>query len=272
MKKFYPIVVALIGTYFISGNCKKDNPPADPCAGVTITVAGTVQDASSANNGSITITSPTGSGFTYQLNNGAAGSSATFSNLAPGQYTVTVKNANGCSGTKQFVVNSDACAGKNITVGSSNVLGTTPCTTTNDGSVTVTASGSTGFTYNINGGSFQAGATFGSLAAGTYTIGAKDVDGCIKTASVTISPRPAGPLFTAVRDVINANCVGCHGATNPSGGVSLNTDCAIVQRKDRIKARSVDGMPSWMPTAGPMPISERNKITNWINAGGRVTD
>jgi mono/diheme cytochrome c family protein len=271
MKKFYPLVIAIVGTYFISGNCKKDTPPADPCAGVTITVAGTIVDASN-NNGSITITSPTGSGFTYQLNTGTAGSNPSFTNLAPGTYTVTVKNANGCSGSKQFVVNSDACAGKNITVGSSNVQGATPCATTNDGSVTVTAAGSTGFTYNINGGAFGSSATFGTLAAGTYTIGARDVDGCIKTTSVTISPRAAGPLFTAVRDVINTNCVGCHGASNPSGGVSLNTDCSIVQRQARIKARSVDGTPSWMPQGGPMPISERNKITNWINAGGRFTD
>jgi hypothetical protein len=34
----------------------------------------------------------------------------------------------------------------------------------------------------------------------------------------------------------------------------------------------VDGNPSPMPTGGLLPANERQKITDWINAGGRITD
>jgi len=49
-----------------------------------------------ATNGSFTVSASGGSGsYTYKVNNGAWQSSATFSNLAPGTYTVTVKDSNG---------------------------------------------------------------------------------------------------------------------------------------------------------------------------------
>jgi hypothetical protein len=49
-------------------------------------------------------------------------------------------------------------------------------------------------------------------------------------------------------------------------------DCNIVINKDRINARAVNGTGGPMPPSGLLPASERQKITNWINAGGRFTD
>ena len=89
---------------------------------------------------------------------------------------------------------------------------------------------------------------------------------------VTVASRSEGPKFTAVKSLIQANCVTCHNATNASGGVNLSTDCSIVSAKDRIKARAVDGNPSPMPSGGLLPAAERQKITDWITAGGRVID
>ncbi len=260
-------------------SCGKDKstptpPPVntDPCAGVTIAVQATKQDATPGTaNGSITITSPLGAGFTYGVNGGALSTTTTYNGLAVGSYTITARNANGCTGSLVINIAADACAGKNITVSAPTIVNNTPCVTAT-GSITASATGSTGFTYNINNGTFQASGTFTGLAAGNYTIAARDVDGCVRTGTFTVANVPAGPLFTAVRGVIQNNCVSCHGASNPSGGVSLNTDCSIVDRWDRIKARAVDGVPSWMPQSGPMPISERNKITAWVNAGHRYTD
>ncbi len=263
---------------FIYISCKKDKtttPPVvtDPCAGVTINVQGSKTDATSAgSNGAITITSPSGTGFTYSLNSGAFGAASSFNNLAAGNYTVVAKNSNGCTGSGTFSIVTDVCAGKTITISSTAILNATPCSTTNDGSISVSAAGSTGFTYNINSGSFAASSTFNSLAAGSYTVGAKDVDGCIKTSSFTVGARPAGPLFIAVRGVIQASCVSCHSGATPSGGVSLATDCDIVNKWDRIKERAVDGTPSFMPQGGQLPASEKAKITNWVNAGHRFTD
>lgn len=49
----------------------------------------------------------------------------------------------------------------------------------------------------------------------------------------------------------------------------------ILSSWDRIKARAVDGNPSFMPRAQNSPLSTVNKqkITDWVNADtGRVID
>jgi hypothetical protein len=56
------------------------------------------------------------------------------------------------------------------------------------------------------------------------------------------------------------------------GGINFTVDCNIVLNKDRIKARAIDGNPSIMPPTGALPQADKDKITNWINAGGRFTD
>ena len=88
-------------------------PPADPCAGVTITVSGTTTDADAGtSNGSITATAAGSTNFTFSINGGTAQTSGTFSNLAAGTYKIVAKNANGCSGTFSFAIKAkDACAG-----------------------------------------------------------------------------------------------------------------------------------------------------------------
>lgn len=79
-----------------------------------------------------------------------------------------------------------------------------------------------------------------------------------------------GPLFSAARDVIRNNCAvsGCHTGSNAQSGINFSDDCQIVSQKGRIKIRAIDGVPTPMPPSGLLPASERNKITEWLNAGG----
>ena len=72
--------------------------------------------------------------------------------------------------------------------------------------------------------------------------------------------------------MLQNNCVSCHNNTLSEGGMNWTIDCNIVQNKDRIKARAVDGVPSTMPPTGLLPATERQKITDWINAGGKFTN
>ena len=82
----------------------------------------------------------------------------------------------------------------------------------------------------------------------------------------------AGPLFTAVKTLMQANCQSCHNNSIANGGMNWTVDCNIVNNKDRIKARAVDNNPTSMPPTGPLAQSDKDKITAWINAGGRITD
>ncbi len=248
----------------------------DPCTGVTITVNGTVTNPTTngGTNGSIAATATGGTGpYTFSLNSGAFQSSGTFTGLAAGSYSVTAKSAAGCTGSANFsLTNPNPCAGVTINVNNS-VVNTTPCVAAN-GSITATANGGTSpYTYSINSGPFQSSASFFNLAAGSYTITAKDANGCSgNSTSTTVNNAAAGPLFLAVRTVLQNNCVTCHNNTIANGGMNWTVDCNIVTNKDRIKARAVDAIPSSMPPTGLMPASERQKIVDWINAGGKYTD
>lgn len=271
------LFLLLAGILFIGFSCSKsDPPPADPCTGVTVVVAGTTMNpAAGASNGSILASASGGSGFTYSLGSGAFQSTGQFTNLQAGTYTITAKSSAGCTGTATFTLtNVISCSGVTITVNPT-VTGITPCATPSaNGSINVAASGGTApYTYSLNGGTFQSVTSFGNLNAGTYSIAARDANGCSATqGSIVVGTRAAGPLFNAVKTLVQTNCVSCHNASLANGGVNLSTDCSIVSAKDRIRIRAVDGNPSPMPTGGLLPANERQKITDWINAGGRVTD
>lgn len=270
---FFALICFVVFTWVA---CSKsgNNPPADPCAGVAISVTATVVNATSGqSNGSITATGAGGSGFTYSLNGGAFQSSGTFSNLAAGTYTVAAKTTAGCQGSAQFTVGTtNVCAGVTINL-SATTTNAVPCGGP-QGSLTATATGSTGFTFSINGGNFQASNSFANLAAGAYTVTARDVNGCTQTANATVNAVAAGPLFSAVRTIVQASCAisGCHNAS-AAGGVNFTTDCSIVSNGPRIKFRAVDqaGTANQMPQP-PNPAlsaSQRQAIDNWITAGGR---
>lgn len=253
----------------------------NPCTGVTVTVtATTVNPTTGQSNGSITATATGGTGFTYSLNNGAFQASGTFNNLAAGTYTVTAKNANGCLGTTQVTLTAtNPCNSVNIVI-STSVVNTTPCVTpANNGSITVTASGSTGFTYNINGGAYQASNVFANLNAANYIIGVKDANGCTKTQTTTVSVIPSGPLFAQVRNLISTRCngSGCHiGNGNNAAGYNFDSDCSIVSKWADINHTSVLYTNGWkkMPKS-PQALfttAEKTIFTNWVNAGHRYSD
>ncbi len=285
MKKFVIpgyLCVILLSVIFIIYSCSKGGggggttpPPPDPCAGVTIIVTGTVVNpsAAGASDGSIAATASGGSGLTFNINGGVFQASGNFTGLGPGSYTIIGKNGNGCSGSAIFTLTApNACTGVNITV-SNAVTNNSPCQSPAIGSITVTPGGGTGpYTFRLNSGLFQSSNIFSALVAGSYFVTAKDANGCSGISVATVSDLPAGPLFTTVRTVMQNNCVACHNSFQAEGGMNWTVDCNIVTFKDRIKMRAVDGNPSPMPPSGFMPFSEQQKITNWINAGGRFSD
>ena len=172
----------------------------------------------------------------------------------------------------------DPCAGVTVVVSTS---ATAADAGVSNGSITATATGSSGFTFSLNNGAFQASGTFNNLAAGKYTITAKSTAGCTGTQSTTVVAKAAsctgtpGPLFTAVKAILITNCAvtGCHNGTQSP---NYTVDCTIVDYADLIKTRAVDQantadqMPQ--PPRPALSSSDRDKITAWITAGKRITD
>ncbi|SFH24353.1 T9SS type B sorting domain-containing protein [Pontibacter chinhatensis] len=161
----------------------------------------TVATTCGAANGSITVSKVTGgtAPYTYALNNGSFQAAATFANVAAGEYTIRVKDANGCILEKKVVV-SDIAGPSDI------AASTTPtaCTANNG---TITVSGVTGgkapYTYSLDGKTYQAAGNFGSLAAGEYDLYVKDANGCSTTVKVTVGIK--GPKEAEVA-ATNATC------------------------------------------------------------------
>lgn len=246
----------------------------NPCAGVTIAVTLTkVDPATGQSNGSITATATGGTGFTYSLNSGAYQSSGTFSGLAAGNYTVTAKSSAGCLGSRQITLTGvNPCTNVAITI-STAIVNYTPCVTSASGKITVSASGSSGFTYNINGGAYQASNVFTGLVAGSYTIGVKDLNGCTKTAAATVGTAPSGPLFAGVKNIITTRCSGsgCHMNGGNAAGYNFDDDCSIVQWWNKINSSSVTGNSMPKSPQAKLTTAEKTAITNWINAGHLYT-
>ena len=250
----------------------------NPCAGITVVVTATqVNPTTGTSNGSITASATGGSGFTYSLNNGTFQSNSTFSNLAAGTYTVTAQNSNGCIGSLQVTLTAtSACGSVTITL-TSTVTNTTPCITpANNGSISLSASGSTGFTYNVNGGAYQASNVFPNLSAANYLMGVKDGNGCTNTQSVTVGIVPQGPTFAPVRALISSRCSGsgCHMNGGNAAGYNFDSDCNIVTYWSQINGAAVTYTLKKMPQS-PQPLltaAEKQTITNWVNAGHRYTD
>ena len=165
----------------------------------------------------------------------------------------------------------DPCAGKTIVV-SAVPTAATGCGST--GIITVSATGSSGFTYKLgSSGSYQASGTFSAVAPGAYTVYARDAGGCEKSQAVTVTTTGTtlGAKFTAVKNLIAAKCQSCHNPSNSQGGMNWTVDCNIVQYSARIKARAVD--IGDMPFGGPMlTAGEKAVITDWITAGGQLNN
>lgn len=140
------------------------------------------------------------------------------------------------------------------------------------GTITVSSPIGSEYSYSIDGVAFQASTNFFNLAAGNYTLTAKNTSGCSGTVAITIIGY--GPKFFNVRTIINGYCGPCHLNGTSNGGMNFDTDNAVVNAWDRIKIRTVDGNPSFMPAApnAQLTAADKQKIVDWVTAGHRITD
>lgn len=144
----------------------------------------------------------------------SGGNAATATGLCPGTYTVTVTDANGCTGNRILTITQPPALTSTGT--QTNVL----CNGGLTGSAAVTASGGTApYTYSWapSGGT---GSTATGLGAGTYTVTVTDANGCATTRTYSITQPPT---LTATQTQTNILCNGlCTGtaAVTPSGGTA----------------------------------------------------
>ncbi len=167
------------------------------------------------NNGSISANAMGGTPpYTYQWSNGQSG--ATISNLPPGTYTVTITDANGCTGTKSATLVDQSTLSVTAT-------GTPEsCAGANDGTASAVAAGTNAaISYVWSNG--QTGATISGLSPGTYTVTATDAFGCTATDTAVVLPGPSLSIQVASYDA--TTCGGQNGwaTAQASGGTAPYT-------------------------------------------------
>ena len=170
-----------------------DEPPA-----LNVQVSGTTDATCAGDDGSATVLASGGSGtLSYAWSpSGATGATAT--GLAPGDHSVLVTDANGC--TAQVQVTIGTAEGPAIT----DVAATPTACDAPTGTITVTATG-TDLQYSIDGTTFQTSGQFQGLDVGTYQVVVVDANGCIVSGTVSVvtlnGPTP----------VITGPSMGCAG-------------------------------------------------------------
>ena len=162
-------------------------------AGLTVAVAKSNVSCFAGSDGSASVTVMGGTmPFTYQWSNGQT--TAFINNVPAGNYSVTVTDANGCTG-----------------VGSVNIAQPTPITATVNATATLCQGSTDGIaTVNATGGTmpytylWSTGATtqtINNLSAGTYTVIITDANNCTQSATTTIIESANYTIDVASQDV-----------------------------------------------------------------------
>lgn len=105
IQRGFSIFTIAIASGIILTGCKKDNTAAgnqpSPCQGVNISLTAKITNVTPCNNtGGILIQASGASGLTYSIDNGQTfQSSAQFSGLPAGAYSLVVKSLDGCTAT-----------------------------------------------------------------------------------------------------------------------------------------------------------------------------
>ncbi len=200
---YYSVTVTDNQGYTASANTTLNEPP--PISAYITTTCGIP--------GSMTVY-PSGGvpGYTYLWSNGA--SSQTIINLPPGQYCVTVTDANSCA----IVKCANTGTGPSVTVTTTNA----GCNGSGGSATANPAGGTPPYSYSwSNGGNTQ---TINNLPAGNYSVTVTDNNGCTGTGSGTVNISNNGfPIWLTTTPP--SSCSSNNGSitATPMGGLSPYT-------------------------------------------------
>ena len=199
--------------------------PIDPLPTVNPIVV-TNQCTSTTNLFNFTATGTGIGSLTFSLTPGSPTfGTGVYTNIAPGTYTVTVKDGNGCIGTRVLVIFPQLLF-------SPQPLALPTCILNNDGSIVMNTSGGSGtFTYTIspNVGTFVAGnpASYTGLPAGTYNVSITDTTTACPPKTVPVTLIAPTPVTLNPPTITNTTCFG---STSTDGAFTVNlvTPTAVV--------------------------------------------
>jgi hypothetical protein len=191
----YTVTISDLNNCLVTASVTVSQPAA-----IVTSVTTTAVTCYNGTNGTASVSANGGTGnLAYVWSNNATGS--TITNLAAGNYCVTVTDANQCTVSAcQTIANPTQVTGSITKLDVS-------CNGGNNGTATITASGGTGaFTYLWSNNSSTANVA--NLMAGTYTVTITDGNNCTATVSTTITEPAALVLAPTCNETILGQSTG----------------------------------------------------------------
>lgn len=218
---FYVVTVRNIitGCESLSANIMINNIPPPPATAV---VNITNQPTCASPSGAFTIASPLGA-FTYSIG-GPYQASVNFSGLAPGNYSLTVKDAGGCVSVPATVtINPPTGAPVAPTVS----ITTQPTCDAPTASILITAPTGPNLEYSI-GGAYQPSGVFTGLALGSYQVSVKNTStGCVSAATVINVVAATPPAAVSASVTVQPTCNIPTGTITVSNPLSSNYQYSV---------------------------------------------
>lgn len=204
----------LAGTYYVTatdanGCFITDSVTVGQPAQVTTTTTSIAVSCNGGSDGSMAVAITGGSSpYTYAWSTSPQQFTSTVTNVAAGQYYVTVTDANNCSYLDSIIVTQPTALALST--------GNTPvsCFGGNDGTAWITASGGTA-PYSAVWSNAMAGDTISGLIAGSYSVTVTDANGCQIIGNVNVT-EPAAPITI---NLVNTD-VSCNGGFDGTATVT----------------------------------------------------
>lgn len=262
MKRLF-YIFSLGGMTFYCLACSEEEPAPDPCeANSPLINAIEVSNAGcGASTGSLLVQADGGNGsLSYSLNGTDFQAENSFTQLAEGDYTVSVRDEQNCQVQQDAVIEAESEIALSIASMTDSGCGTA------EGVVQLEAQGGEGsYTYSLDGATFQEEAEFQNLAAGTHLFYVKDATGC--EVSEEFELKTGISFNTSVKGIIETNCAvsGCHVAG--TGRANFTQFSAIRDNASTIKSHTQNGiMP---PESSGITLSDADiqAIACWVEDG-----
>lgn len=162
-------------------------------------------------NGSASVIASGGAGgFSYLWSNGATNTS--ISGLPAGTYSVTVTDANNCSGNASMTVANPGAP--TVSTGAANPTCNGSC---NGTASAIVSGGNSPYSYSWNNG--QTGQNATSLCAGTFSVTVTDANSCISSSSVTLT-QPSAIVLNISENSNPCSVTATASASGGAGGFS----------------------------------------------------
>ncbi|TAK34358.1 MAG: hypothetical protein EPO28_16170, partial [Saprospiraceae bacterium] len=196
------------GTYYVTmtdvnGCSASDSITVAPGPTLSLSLESAAESCLGADNGSATVANVSGGQppYTYSWNDSLGQTTSIINGLAPGQYYVTVTDANGCAAFDSIAVASGPPLGLTLEAVPESCLGA------NDGIATVAnvSGGQPAYSYQWSDPFGQTTSSITGLAPGHYFVTVIDGNGCYGSDSIQVNPGVSLQISTVATPVLCAN-------------------------------------------------------------------